>query len=107
MTDVSFTIWSGQSGGLGTTSHSRAHSTVEAPEAADIYENTGYSVQPHLNCISIYIVIDFQEPFEDGLANGEEPSAAEEAAALAAKERKGGTVKFGWVKGVLVRETLL
>lgn len=50
-------------------------------------------------------VIDFQEPFEDGLANGEEPSAAEEAAALAAKEGKGGTVKFGWVKGVLVSET--
>lgn len=43
-----------------------------------------------------------QEPFEDGLANGEEPSAAEEAAALAAKEAKGGSVKFGWVKGVLV-----
>lgn len=47
-------------------------------------------------------VTDCQEPFEDGLANGEEPSAAEEAAALAAKEAKGGTVKFGWVKGVLV-----
>ncbi|GLD61387.1 solute carrier family 12 member 2-like isoform X1 [Lates japonicus] len=45
-----------------------------------------------------------KEPFEDGLANGEEPSAAEEAAAaLAAKEAKGGTVKFGWVKGVLIR----
>lgn len=60
----------------------------------------------HLNCVSTYVAIDFQEPFEDGLANGEEPSAAEEAAALAAKERKGGTVKFGWVKGVLVCETL-
>lgn len=36
------------------------------------------------------------------MANGEEPSAAEEAAALAAKEAKGGTIKFGWVKGVLV-----
>lgn len=47
-------------------------------------------------------MIGCQEPFEDGLANGEEPSAAEEAAALAAKEAKGGTVKFGWVKGVLV-----
>uniref|UniRef100_A0A3B3WRY5 Solute carrier family 12 member 2 n=1 Tax=Poecilia mexicana TaxID=48701 RepID=A0A3B3WRY5_9TELE len=42
-------------------------------------------------------------PFEDGLVNGEEPSAAEEAAALMAKEAKGGAVKFGWVKGVLVR----
>lgn len=36
------------------------------------------------------------------MANGEEPSAAEEAAALMAKEGKGGNVKFGWVKGVLV-----
>lgn len=44
----------------------------------------------------------YQEPFEDGLANGDEPSAAEEAAALMAKEAKGGMVKFGWVKGVLV-----
>ena len=45
-----------------------------------------------------------KEPFEDGLANGEEPTAAEEAAALAAKQPKGGTIKFGWVKGVLVTE---
>lgn len=52
--------------------------------------------------LSIPLSDDCQEPFEDGLANGDEPSAAEEAAALAAKEGKGGTVKFGWVKGVLV-----
>lgn len=55
-----------------------------------------------LSLFSIVGVIGCQELFEDGLANGEEPSAAEEAAALAAKEAKGGTVKFGWVKGVLV-----
>lgn len=49
-----------------------------------------------------------QEPLEDGLANGEEPSAAEEAAALMmAKEAKGGTVKFGWIRGVLVSSSLL
>jgi len=48
-----------------------------------------------------------QDLFEDGLANGEEPSAAEEAAALMAKEAKGGSVKFGWVKGVLVSVTKL
>lgn len=47
----------------------------------------------------IFFLYKYQDPFEDGLANGEEPSAAEEAAA---KEAKGGTVKFGWVKGVLV-----
>ncbi|KAJ4920387.1 hypothetical protein JOQ06_024535 [Pogonophryne albipinna] len=43
-----------------------------------------------------------QEPFEDGFANGDELSPAEEAAAKEAAESK-GVVKFGWVKGVLVR----
>lgn len=43
-----------------------------------------------------------QEPFEDGLANGEEPVAADEAALKDVPESKGGTVKFGWMKGVLV-----
>lgn len=43
-----------------------------------------------------------QEPFEDGLANGEEPAAADEAALKDVPESKGGTVKFGWIKGVLV-----
>ncbi|MEQ2158650.1 hypothetical protein GOODEAATRI_014607, partial [Goodea atripinnis] len=46
------------------------------------------------------------EPYEDSLANGEEPSAAEEAAALMAKEAKGGVVKFGWIKGVVVSLTI-
>lgn len=56
-----------------------------------------------LHLFSSLALIGCQEPFEDGLANGEEPSAAEEAAAaLKAKEAKGGTIKFGWVKGVLV-----
>lgn len=53
--------------------------------------------------VTCFSISGRQEPFEDGLANGEEPSAAEEAAALAAKEAKGGSVKFGWIKGVLVR----
>lgn len=58
-----------------------------------------------LSLFSLLAVIGCQEPFEDGLANGEEPTAAEvAAAALAAKEAKGGTVKFGWVKGVLVSD---
>lgn len=43
----------------------------------------------------------FQEPFEDGFANGDELTPAEEAAAKEAAEPK-GVVKFGWVKGVLV-----
>ena len=43
----------------------------------------------------------FQEPFEDGFANGDELTPAEEAAAKEQAESK-GVVKFGWVKGVLV-----
>lgn len=46
-----------------------------------------------------------QEPFEDGFANGEELTPAEEAAAKEASESK-GVVKFGWIKGVLVRTCL-
>ncbi|CAB1318967.1 unnamed protein product [Coregonus sp. 'balchen'] len=42
------------------------------------------------------------EPFEDGFANGDELTPAEEAAAKEASEPK-GAVKFGWIKGVLVR----
>uniref|UniRef100_A0A8C2AFZ4 Solute carrier family 12 member 2 n=1 Tax=Cyprinus carpio TaxID=7962 RepID=A0A8C2AFZ4_CYPCA len=38
----------------------------------------------------------------DGFANGEELTPAEEAAAKEASESK-GVVKFGWIKGVLVR----
>lgn len=64
------------------------------------------NIKQHINRTTIkviYTLIGCQEPFEDGLANGEEPSAAE--AALVAKEAKGGAVKFGWVKGVLVSVT--
>lgn len=75
-----------------------------------IYQLFNSTLDNSLHCSSAYALsplstlaaIGCQEPFEDGLANGEEPSAAEEAAALAAKEAKGGTIKFGWVKGVLV-----
>ncbi|KAL2100220.1 hypothetical protein ACEWY4_004614 [Coilia grayii] len=42
------------------------------------------------------------EPFEDGFANGDELTPAEESAAKEASDSK-GVVKFGWIKGVLVR----
>uniref|UniRef100_A0A673JKN2 Solute carrier family 12 member 2-like n=1 Tax=Sinocyclocheilus rhinocerous TaxID=307959 RepID=A0A673JKN2_9TELE len=48
------------------------------------------------------LVLVHHEPFEDGFANGEELTPAEEAAAKEASESK-GVVKFGWIKGVLVR----
>uniref|UniRef100_A0A8C7U8V6 Solute carrier family 12 member 2 n=1 Tax=Oncorhynchus mykiss TaxID=8022 RepID=A0A8C7U8V6_ONCMY len=48
----------------------------------------------------------FQEPLdEDGFPIGEESTLAEEAAAKEGtkEQAKGGTIKFGWVKGVLIR----
>uniref|UniRef100_A0A673JAM8 Solute carrier family 12 member 2-like n=1 Tax=Sinocyclocheilus rhinocerous TaxID=307959 RepID=A0A673JAM8_9TELE len=56
-----------------------------------------YSKRIHA-CVYLWL----QEPFEDGFANGEELTPAEEAAAKEASESK-GVVKFGWIKGVLVR----
>ncbi|KAG9355018.1 hypothetical protein JZ751_001731, partial [Albula glossodonta] len=42
------------------------------------------------------------EPFDDGFANGEELTPADETTIMEAVESK-GAVKFGWIKGVLVR----
>lgn len=50
---------------------------------------------------SLSVLFCLQEPFEDGFANGDELTPAEEAAAKEAAEPK-GAVKFGWIKGVLV-----
>ncbi|XP_070759900.1 solute carrier family 12 member 2-like [Enoplosus armatus] len=81
------------------------HNTIDAVPNIDFYRQTAAPLGEKLTRPSLSELHDEldKEPFEDGLANGEEPSAAEEAAALAAKEAKGGTVKFGWVKGVLIR----
>lgn len=57
------------------------------------------------NVVMLVFICDSQEPFEDGFANGEELTPAEEAAAKEASESK-GVVKFGWIKGVLVRTCL-
>uniref|UniRef100_A0A7M4FYA5 Solute carrier family 12 member 2 n=1 Tax=Crocodylus porosus TaxID=8502 RepID=A0A7M4FYA5_CROPO len=46
--------------------------------------------------------LSLQEPFEDGYANGEEGTPTGEAAAAYTADSK-GVVKFGWIKGVLVR----
>ncbi|XP_068452287.1 solute carrier family 12 member 2-like isoform X2 [Clinocottus analis] len=82
------------------------HNTVDAVPNIDFYRQTAATLGEKLSRPSLSELHDEldKDPFEDGLANGEEPSAAEEAAAaLRAKEAKGGTVKFGWVKGVLIR----
>ncbi|XP_060927236.1 solute carrier family 12 member 2-like [Limanda limanda] len=81
------------------------HNTIDAVPNIDFYRQTAAPFGENMTRPSLSELHDEldKEPFEDGLANGEELSAAEEAAALAAKEAKGGSVKFGWVKGVLVR----
>uniref|UniRef100_A0A3Q2ZLI7 Solute carrier family 12 member 2 n=1 Tax=Kryptolebias marmoratus TaxID=37003 RepID=A0A3Q2ZLI7_KRYMA len=81
------------------------HNTIDAVPNIEFYRQTAAPFGEKLTRPSLSELHDEldKEPLEDGLANGEEPSAAEEAAALMAKEAKGGTVKFGWVKGVLVR----
>ncbi|TNN44247.1 Solute carrier family 12 member 2 [Liparis tanakae] len=82
------------------------HNTIDAVPNIDFYRHTAATLGEKLTRPSLSELHDEldKDPFEDGLANGEEPSAAEQAAAaLAAKEAKGGSIKFGWVKGVLIR----
>lgn len=57
------------------------------------------NLSPHRPDFCVFSFL--KEPFEDGFANGEELTPAEEAAAKEAAESK-GVVKFGWIKGVLV-----
>uniref|UniRef100_A0A8B9LN46 Solute carrier family 12 member 2 n=1 Tax=Astyanax mexicanus TaxID=7994 RepID=A0A8B9LN46_ASTMX len=70
------------------------HNTIDAVPNIDFYRQTAY--------VNRTTNLFLQEPFEDGFANGDELTPAEEAAAKEAAEPK-GVVKFGWVKGVLVR----
>uniref|UniRef100_A0A8C5XA63 Solute carrier family 12 member 2 n=1 Tax=Malurus cyaneus samueli TaxID=2593467 RepID=A0A8C5XA63_9PASS len=56
--------------------------------------------QPHK--IQTSLCFFLKEPFEDGFANGEEGTPAGDAAAAYTPDSK-GVVKFGWIKGVLVR----
>ncbi|MCJ8742578.1 hypothetical protein PDJAM_G00083660 [Pangasius djambal] len=80
------------------------HNTIDAVPKIDFYRQTAAPlgeklIRPTLS--ELHDELD-KEPFEDGFANGEELTPAEEAAAKEAAEPK-GVVKFGWVKGVLVR----
>uniref|UniRef100_A0A7N8X6H2 Solute carrier family 12 member 3 n=1 Tax=Mastacembelus armatus TaxID=205130 RepID=A0A7N8X6H2_9TELE len=83
------------------------HNTIDAVPNIEFYRQTAAPFGEKLTRPSLSELHDELDKVTttpvDGLANGEEPSAAEEAAALAAKEGKGGTVKFGWIKGVLIR----
>ncbi|KAL0965098.1 hypothetical protein UPYG_G00276780 [Umbra pygmaea] len=80
------------------------HNTIDAVPNIDFYRQTAAPlgdklIRPTLS--ELHDELD-KEPFEDGFANGEELTPAEEAAAKEASEPK-GAVKFGWIKGVLVR----
>ncbi|KAM6902505.1 solute carrier family 12 member 2 [Xenentodon cancila] len=80
------------------------HNTIDAVPKIDYYRQTAAPlgeklVRPTLS--ELHDELD-KEPFEDGFANGDELTPAEEAAAKEAAEPK-GVVKFGWIKGVLVR----
>ncbi|KAK2511461.1 Slc12a2 [Columba guinea] len=98
------------------------HNTMDAVPRIDHYRQTAADLGEKLIRPSLAelhdeldkIVIRFQtqriqaitsvskEPFEDGYANGEEGTPAGEAAATYTPDSK-GVVKFGWIKGVLVR----
>ncbi|XP_055731355.1 solute carrier family 12 member 2 isoform X1 [Salvelinus fontinalis] len=80
------------------------HNTIDAVPNIDFYRQTAAPlgdklIRPTLS--ELHDELD-KEPFEDGFANGDELTPAEEAAAKEASEPK-GAVKFGWIKGVLVR----
>nr|XP_055063005.1 solute carrier family 12 member 2 isoform X1 [Misgurnus anguillicaudatus] len=80
------------------------HNTIDAVPNIDFYRQTAAPlgeklIRPTLS--ELHDELD-KEPFEDGFANGDELTPAEEAAAKEASEPK-GVVKFGWIKGVLVR----
>ncbi|KAK0146688.1 Solute carrier family 12 member 2 [Merluccius polli] len=80
------------------------HNTIDAVPNIDFYRQTAAPlgeklIRPTLS--ELHDELD-KEPFEDGFANGEELTPAEEAAAKDAADSK-GVVKFGWIKGVLVR----
>uniref|UniRef100_A0A671KTW9 Solute carrier family 12 member 2 n=1 Tax=Sinocyclocheilus anshuiensis TaxID=1608454 RepID=A0A671KTW9_9TELE len=81
------------------------HNTIDAVPNIDFYRQTEAPLGEKLLRPSLSELHDEldKEPFEEGFPNGEELTAAEIITAKELSESKGGTVKFGWVKGVLIR----
>ncbi|XP_039615427.1 solute carrier family 12 member 2 isoform X1 [Polypterus senegalus] len=80
------------------------HNTIDAVPRIDFYRHTEAPLGEKLlrpSLAELHDELD-KEPFEDGYANGEDSTPMETAAAKEANESK-GVVKFGWIKGVLVR----
>uniref|UniRef100_A0AAX7VAK1 Solute carrier family 12 member 2 n=1 Tax=Astatotilapia calliptera TaxID=8154 RepID=A0AAX7VAK1_ASTCA len=80
------------------------HNTIDAVPNIDFYRQTAAPLGEKLTrptLSELHDELDKVRPL-DGFANGDELTPAEEAAAKEAAESK-GVVKFGWIKGVLVR----
>ncbi|XP_036703090.1 solute carrier family 12 member 2 isoform X1 [Balaenoptera musculus] len=80
------------------------HNTMDAVPRIDYYRHTAAQLGEKLLRPSLAELHDEleKEPFEDGFANGEESTPTREAVVTYTAESK-GVVKFGWIKGVLVR----
>uniref|UniRef100_A0A8C7GQE5 Solute carrier family 12 member 2 n=1 Tax=Oncorhynchus kisutch TaxID=8019 RepID=A0A8C7GQE5_ONCKI len=84
------------------------HNTIDAVPNIDFYRQTEAPlgdklIRPTLS--ELHDELDKETLDEDGFPIGEESTLAEEAAAKEGtkEQAKGGTIKFGWVKGVLIR----
>lgn len=81
------------------------HNTIDAVPNIDFYRQTEAPlgdklIRPSLS--ELHEELD-KEPFEDGFPSGEEFTTTETLTQKDASDSKGGTVKFGWIKGVLIR----
>ncbi|XP_018422708.1 PREDICTED: solute carrier family 12 member 2 isoform X2 [Nanorana parkeri] len=80
------------------------HNTIDAVPRIDHYRHTAADLGEKLlrpSLAELHDEID-KEPFEDGFANGDEGTPTGDAVTNHVAESK-GVVKFGWIKGVLVR----
>ncbi|XP_053557616.1 solute carrier family 12 member 2 [Bombina bombina] len=80
------------------------HNTIDAVPRIDFYRHTAADLGEKLlrpSLAELHDELD-KEPFEDGFANGEDGTPTGDTATNHVADGK-GVVKFGWIKGVLVR----
>ncbi|XP_040200765.1 solute carrier family 12 member 2 isoform X2 [Rana temporaria] len=80
------------------------HNTIDAVPRIDHYRHTAADLGEKLlrpSLAELHDEID-KEPFEDGFANGDEGTPTGDGATNHVADST-GVVKFGWIKGVLVR----
>uniref|UniRef100_A0A8C5PIT1 Solute carrier family 12 member 2 n=1 Tax=Leptobrachium leishanense TaxID=445787 RepID=A0A8C5PIT1_9ANUR len=80
------------------------HNTIDAVPRIDYYRHTAADLGEKLLRPSLAELHDEydKEPFEDGFANGEDGTPTGDAVTNHVADST-GVVKFGWIKGVLVR----